>query len=120
MTIAQWERVLKAEPLWKLQKMQEAIKALAGWSEAADCMMVSGLLTVGTLIDHELTYTRKIPKKEDSDIVVTIRRREGEYRVPGPNKTEAQAYYTDDRQDAINTACLMHLCRPEQVKVRGA
>ena len=28
----------------------------------------------------------------------------GEHRVPGPEKTEAQAYYTDDRDDAIWTA----------------
>ena len=28
----------------------------------------------------------------------------GEHRVPGPDGTEAQAYYTDDRQDAIETA----------------
>jgi hypothetical protein len=28
----------------------------------------------------------------------------GEFRVPGPDGTEAQAYYTDDREDAIGTA----------------
>ena len=28
----------------------------------------------------------------------------GEHRVPGPSGTEAEAYYTDDRQDAIDTA----------------
>lgn len=28
----------------------------------------------------------------------------GEYRVPGPAGTEAQAYYTDDRNDAVGTA----------------
>lgn len=28
----------------------------------------------------------------------------GEYRVPGPKGTEAQAYYTDDREDAVGTA----------------
>ena len=27
-----------------------------------------------------------------------------EYRVPGPEGTEAQAHYTDDREDAIGTA----------------
>jgi len=27
-----------------------------------------------------------------------------EYRVPGPAGTEAQAYYTDDREDAQDTA----------------
>ena len=27
-----------------------------------------------------------------------------EYRVPGPKETEAQAYYTEDKEDAINTA----------------
>jgi len=29
---------------------------------------------------------------------------DGEYRVPGPKGNEAQAYYTDDKQDAIDTA----------------
>ena len=32
----------------------------------------------------------------------------GEYRVPGPNGTEAQAYYTDDKADALDTARLEH------------
>lgn len=27
-----------------------------------------------------------------------------EYRVPGPNGTEAQAYYTNDKEDAEETA----------------
>lgn len=31
-----------------------------------------------------------------------------EYRVPGPKGTEAQAYYTDDREDAIGTAKLVY------------
>ena len=30
-----------------------------------------------------------------------------EYRVPGPAGTEAQAYYTDDRDDAIDTALVI-------------
>ena len=29
---------------------------------------------------------------------------DNEYRVPGPDGTEAQAYYTDDREDARGTA----------------
>ncbi len=32
----------------------------------------------------------------------------GTYRVPGPDKTEAQAYYADDKEDAIGTAKAMH------------
>ena len=35
-------------------------------------------------------------------VIVTVE--DGEYRVPGPQQTEAQAYYTDDKQDAIGTA----------------
>lgn len=31
---------------------------------------------------------------------------DNEYRVPGPDGTEAQAYYTDDREDARGTALL--------------
>lgn len=36
--------------------------------------------------------------------IINIRSQDGEYRVPGPARTEAQAYYTDDRNDAIGTA----------------
>jgi hypothetical protein len=36
-----------------------------------------------------------------------------EYRVPGPKGTEAQAYYTNDRQDAILTAREMHKITPD-------
>jgi hypothetical protein len=32
----------------------------------------------------------------------------GEYRVPGPNNTEEQAYYTDDKQDAVDTAKVIY------------
>ncbi|PPD07345.1 MAG: hypothetical protein CTY28_09565 [Hyphomicrobium sp.] len=33
---------------------------------------------------------------------------DGEFRVPGPDATEAQAYYTTDRTDAENTARIIH------------
>ena len=33
---------------------------------------------------------------------------DGEHRVPGPDGTEAQAYYTNDRKDALDTAQLLH------------
>lgn len=36
--------------------------------------------------------------------IVNIRKQDGEYRVPGPNDTEAQAYYTTDMVDALDTA----------------
>ena len=39
---------------------------------------------------------------------VVITCEDGEYRVPGPDGTEAQAYYTDDRDDAVGTAKAMH------------
>jgi len=32
----------------------------------------------------------------------------GEYRVPSPDGTEAGAYYTDDREDAIGTAKMLY------------
>lgn len=38
-----------------------------------------------------------------------------EYRVPGPDATEAQAYYTDDPRDARDTAKAMH---GQAVKIR--
>ena len=41
-------------------------------------------------------------------LVVVIKICEGEYRVPGPEHTEAQAYYTDDREDAVGTAKQVH------------
>jgi hypothetical protein len=37
----------------------------------------------------------------------TIRHRDGEYRVNFIGGTEATAYYTDDREDAVDTG--MHL-----------
>jgi hypothetical protein len=40
--------------------------------------------------------------------LVIITKKNGEYRVPGPAKTEAQAYYTDDLDDALATAKLMY------------
>lgn len=38
---------------------------------------------------------------------ITIRFDGEEYRVPGPNGTEEQAYYTNDKDDAIGTARLV-------------
>lgn len=35
---------------------------------------------------------------------IVIRFDGSEYRVPGPEGTEAQACYTDDKEDAIGTA----------------
>lgn len=32
----------------------------------------------------------------------------GEYRVPALNKKESGAYYTDDKEDAIETAKIMY------------
>jgi hypothetical protein len=31
-----------------------------------------------------------------------------EYKVPGVNQTEASAYYTNDKQDAVDTAIAIH------------
>ncbi len=39
-----------------------------------------------------------------TSIVVTYCLEYAEYRVPGPDATEAQAYYTQDKDDAIDTA----------------
>ena len=39
----------------------------------------------------------------------------GEYRVPGPAGTEAQAYYTDDRNDAIGTA--QHMWKGHDISI---
>lgn len=44
--------------------------------------------------------------EESSSLKVVILKNSStqEYRVPGPKGTEAQAYYTDDKDDAIGTA----------------
>jgi len=39
---------------------------------------------------------------------VIIKKCDGEYRVPGPDGTEAQAYYTFDKDDAEMTARVTH------------
>jgi len=39
-----------------------------------------------------------------ANITITYSLDWAEYRVPGPAGTEAQAYYTDDREDAEDTA----------------
>lgn len=39
-----------------------------------------------------------------TSIVITYSDEYNEYRVPGPDATEAQAYYTDDKEDAVDTA----------------
>jgi hypothetical protein len=46
------------------------------------------------------------PKKNPGGDSKTVRitKKDGEYRVPGPARTEAQAYYTTDRDDAMDTA----------------
>lgn len=38
------------------------------------------------------------------EIVITYSLAWAEYRVPGPNGTEAQACYTEDKEDAEDTA----------------
>lgn len=45
--------------------------------------------------------------------VIYIRFDGYEYRVPGPDKTEAQAYYTDSKEDAIAT--MKEMYKPEVV-----
>ena len=40
--------------------------------------------------------------------IVTIRHDGYNYRVPGPNGTEDEAHYTDDREDAWYMAIAMH------------
>lgn len=38
---------------------------------------------------------------------MNIQKRDGEYRINWPGADEDQAYYTDDRQDALDTARAM-------------
>lgn len=47
-------------------------------------------------------------------ITIRFNRDYNEYRVPGKVNNEAQAYYTDDKEDAIDTAKLIH---GEDVKI---
>ena len=42
-----------------------------------------------------------------AEATVTIKFDGEEYRVPHPEGTEAAAYYTDDKQDALDTFTVM-------------
>jgi hypothetical protein len=44
----------------------------------------------------------------EKTITITKNVNYNEYRVPGKKGTEASAYYTDDKEDAINTAKAEH------------
>jgi len=55
-------------------------------------------------INPKKLETEKFEDKELYRVVILQDTSTGEYRVPGPQGTEAQAYYTDDKQDAIGTA----------------
>lgn len=39
----------------------------------------------------------------DKNITILFNKEYGEYRAPGPKGTEAQAIYTDDKEDAIGS-----------------
>ena len=45
---------------------------------------------------------------KSKEIVIRYNRAYNEYRVPGKKGTEASAYYTDDKEDAIRTARAEH------------
>lgn len=49
---------------------------------------------------------------------VVIKHYDGEYRVPGPDGTEAQAYYTNDKDDATATARAMY-STPISITIRS-
>ena len=51
-----------------------------------------------------------VTKKKTEPKTITIRKNVtyGEYRVPGRKSTEAAAYYTDDKEDAVATAKAEH------------
>jgi hypothetical protein len=51
-----------------------------------------------------------VTKKKTEPKTITIRKNVmyGEYRVPGKKGTEASAYYTDDKEDAVATAKAEH------------
>lgn len=48
----------------------------------------------------------KLTEVMEEKTVTILKDDNGEYRVPGPDGTEAQAYYTDDKQDAEGTAAM--------------
>ena len=50
--------------------------------------------------------------------VVITKDQDGEYRVPGPDATEMQAYYTDDKEDAIGTAKHVFKDLGEKLQIR--
>jgi hypothetical protein len=52
-----------------------------------------------------------VTKKKTEPKTITIRKNltwGGEYRIPGKRDTEASAYYTDDKEDAVETAKAIH------------
>jgi hypothetical protein len=51
-----------------------------------------------------------VTKKKVTPKTITIRKNltYNEYRVPGKKGTEASAYYSDDKEDAILTAIAEH------------
>ncbi len=71
-------------------------KNLAFGSKGSYNSLAGGVRPFGTKEEHAM---KTITIRFDAD---------GEYRVPGPDGTEAQASYHDDREDAIGTAKLVH------------
>lgn len=56
--------------------------------------------------------TLKQAKEKLAAFGMSLRHRDGEYRVNFRNGSEATAYYTDDREDAVDTAMHMYETAP--------
>lgn len=62
-------------------------------------------LSFAKSLNEKKSCKKKKVKEEEEPITVTITKdSNGEFRVPAPDKREASAYYTDDKEDAIGTA----------------
>ena len=48
-------------------------------------------------------------------VTITYSRDWGDYRVPAPDGREVSAYYTDDLEDAVGTACSQWMWGPSAV-----
>lgn len=57
---------------------------------------------------NDYKYDNINEERMEGITVVIKKDANGEYRAPGPNGTEAQAYYTDDKQDAVATCIADH------------
>lgn len=91
----------------KGKRMMRAIEHQKGYGKrtpgvAAATVYTAAKRGVPGLVKKRWAKKHKYPVKNPISITI-IKNEDDEYRVPGLDRTEAQAYYTDDKDDAIKT-----------------